>query len=528
MKRLAEVEAGGHPPSVSPLGYREDPEVRAWLARAGEALVDALVRGIRREDPVVRYASPRALHEAFAGGLGLPIPAHASPADPGVALSTIEDILDRAVHSAHPRFFNQNWAGADPISILGDWMTSLLNTTAATYEMAPLFTLMENELLARMAALLGLAPEPQGPQLRAGAHGLFTPGGATSNLYALHLARAWRVPDAMEEGHGDRKLVAFTSAQSHYSLTKGAAMVGLGRRSLVHVPCDEAGRMRVDALERAVADARKEGREPFFVNATCGTTVAGAFDDVAAIAELAEREDLWLHVDACYGGSVAFSQRHRGMLRGVERARSVAWNPHKMMGIAQQCSVLLLRDADLLRHAFASRANYIFQSDKNDADQDLGDLTLQCGRRADGLKLWLTWKLRGEAWFERRIDHALELAEMLEEKVRRHPSFTLAHPRTFANVGFWWVPPELRPLTEGGEMSADVAARLHALAPVIKNAMQREGSTMLGYQPLDGRPNFFRLLVMSPDVRASDLDETLSIVDRLGQSLVPAERESLA
>ncbi|MEL6183003.1 MAG: pyridoxal-dependent decarboxylase [Myxococcota bacterium] len=519
---------GGHPPAVSPLGYREDPELRSWLAEAGQALVDALVRGTTRDDPVVRYATPRQLHEVFADGLGLPVPSGAVPADPALALDTVKDILDRAVHSAHPRFFNQNWAGADPISVIGDWMTALLNTTAATYEMAPLFTLMENELLARMAALMGLASEPDGPQLRAGAHGLFTPGGATSNLYALHLARAWRAPEAVEEGLGGRKLVAFTSEQSHYSLSKGAAMIGLGRRSLVQVPCDEAGRMRVDALARAVQQARADGGEPFFVNATCGTTVAGAFDDVEAVAELAEREGLWLHVDACYGGSVIFSRKHRHMLRGVERAHSVAWNPHKMMGIAQQCSVLLVADPALVRHAFAARANYIFQSDKNDADQDLGDLTLQCGRRADGLKLWLTWKLRGESWFEQRIDHALALAEALEEKVRRHPAFALAHPRTFANVGFWWVPSDLRPLPEGEAMSDEVAGRLHALAPVIKNAMQREGSTMLGYQPLGDRPNFFRLLVMSPDVRESDLDATLAIVDRLGQTLVMEEHGARA
>lgn len=498
-------------------GYRADADVRAWLETTGDRLVAALVRGVERNDPVVRYATPEGWHAYFEGlGAKLPLRQGDTTISGDTALAVVEGLIDRAVHASHPRFFNQNWAGADPISVVGDWLTALLNTTAATYEMAPVFTLMDNELLARMARLIGLGDGSPAAQLQAGAHGLFTPGGATSNLYALHLARAFHDPEALRGGMGRKPLVALTSAQSHYSFVKAAMMTGLGRDNLIEVPCDEAGQMRVDALEDTLRRVRADGKTPFFINATAGTTVTGAFDDIDAIATVAEREACWLHVDACFGGSVAFSARHQPRLKGAERAQSVAWNPHKMMGITQQCSVLLLENPGLLRQAFASGASYIFQPDKNDAENDLGDLTLQCGRRADGLKLWLTWKLRGEAWFEHRIDHALELAEVLEAKVEAHPAFVAAHPRTFVNVGFWWLPEDLRGRTPPWTKAE--AARLHALAPAIKNAMQREGSAMLGYQPLEDRPNFFRLLVMSPDVREADLDETLAIIDRLGRA----------
>lgn len=511
---IAEAEeAGGH----RPLGYRGSPNIRRFLSEMGHRLTEILVQGTRRAEPVVRYAKPLGFHAAFERHVGLRLrpgePAHG----PEPLMQAVEDILSRSVHSGHPRFFNQNWAGADPVSVLGDWLTALLNTTAATYEMAPIFTLMENEILARMAELAGFAAPGAGPHVQAGAHGLFTPGGATSNLYALHLARAWAAPEVLEDGWASGpRLVAFTSEQSHYSLVKAAAMIGLGRKGLVEVACDEWGRMRVDALRDAISEARASGARPFFINATAATTVMGAFDPIAQMAELASEEGLWLHVDGAVGGSALFSPRHRSLLSGVEHARSFAWNPHKMMGMTQQCSVLLVRDPELLRGAFAANANYIFQADKNDADLDLGDLTLQCGRRPDGVKLWLTWKARGEGWFGERVDRAVSLAERLESILRKDHRFQLVHPRPFVNVGFWWVPPDLRPL-QTEKMSPSVWARLHALAPRIKDRLQREGSALLGFQPLGALPNFFRLLIMSPDVTEQDLLDTLDIIDRFGQ-----------
>lgn len=500
--------------------YRDDPELSQWLLKVGHMLSSALAEGISRDAPVVRFASPEELYAHFSDSVGLGLRPEEEAHNPEQVLVAVNTILERAVHSAHPRFFNQNWAGADPISVIGDWLTAFLNTTAATYEMAPVFTLMENEILARMSSLAGLSTWEDAPHTTAGAHGLFTPGGATSNLWAMHLARMAQLDNAAEEGlyGAGPRLVAFTSDHSHYSLEKAAVMLGLGRKSLVKVPCDEAGQMKVDELRRAILEVRDRGEQPFFVNATAGTTVTGAFDDIQAIANLTESEGLWLHVDGCYGGTVLFSETYRRLMNGCQRAQSLSWNPHKMMGMTQQCSVLLLKDKAALREAFAVRANYIFQSDKNYSEMDLGDLTLMCGRRSDGLKLWLTWKMRGDAWFKARIEHAVDLAEQLEHMVMEHPAFILAHSRTFANIGFWWVPPDLRPL-DSADVHGTIAERLHRLAPKIKDRMQRDGDVLLGYQPLPGRPNFFRLLVMNPDVTREDLQSAMNIIDRLGQEL---------
>lgn len=506
---------------MSPLdGYRDHPEILAFIERAGGRLLESLLAGTPREAPMLTYGSPEDHARALADGVGLPLvehePAHATEA----LLEAVETILERAVRSEHPRFFNQSWAGADPVAVLGDWLGARLNTTAATYEMAPLFTLMDDAILGRMAELAGWATPRRALRTAPGAHGLFTPGGATSNLYAVHLARSWKAPEALETGRAP-PLVGFTSAQSHYSMEKAFMMTGLGRSQLVQVPCDAWGRMKVDALAAAIEDARARGGVPFLVNATAGTTVTGAFDPLEPIARLAKDHGLWLHVDGSLGGSVLFSERERGRLAGLEHAHSFAWNPHKLMGITQQCSVLLLRDGSALRPAFATGAGYIFQTDKNDAELDLGDLTLQCGRRADGLKLWLTWKARGEAWFGRRIERALDLAARLEGAIVEDPRFALAHPRSFSNVGFWWVPPKMRPLPP--EPGPAAMKRLGTYPRPIKDRLQREGSLMLGYQALGALPSFFRLLVMSPDVTWKDLEASLELIDRHGLATLPVD-----
>jgi glutamate/tyrosine decarboxylase-like PLP-dependent enzyme len=273
--------------------------------------------------------------------------------------------------------------------------------------------------------------------------------------------------------------------------------------------------MKVGALRDAVASARADGRVPFAVIATSGTTVTAAFDPLDAIADLCEADGLWLHVDGCYGGSALFSSRHRHLLRGVERADSFVWNLHKMMGITQQCTALLLRDPAQLEPLFATRANYIFQADKLYREYDTGDRTFQCARRVDALKLWLAWKAAGDAGFADRVEHAVELAAHTERKIRASDGeFAVLVAGGFTNVVFTWVPPALRPL-DLSALDASTRQRLHALAPRMKARMQAEGTAMVGYQPVHGL-NAFRLLFMNPTVQTPDIDAILVHLARYG------------
>jgi glutamate decarboxylase len=486
-----------------------------------DALIDAtfvrlreLLRGADDRDPrVCEFAGPDLLERTFADA-GVPLPFR--PGEPAHELPALTRAIDatiaHSVRTLHPRFFNQNFAGADPAAIVGDFLGAALNTTLATYEAAPVFTLMERALLARLAALAGWPTHD----------GLFVAGGSLANLHALQLARTRVDPDCSERGVTGPRLVAFTSAHAHYSLQKAVTLLGLGRRSLVVVACDERGRMRPDALAQALQAAAERGERPFFVNATAGTTVLGAFDPLVALADLAEQHGLWLHVDGTFGASALFSPTQRSRMAGVERADSLAWNFHKMLGVTQQCSALLVRRPGALRSTFAARAEYLFQPDKPHADLDTGDLGFACARRNDVLKLWLTWKFRGDAGLAARIDHAVALAEACAARLAADPRFALAAPPSWVNLCFWWVPPQLRPLDR---QRPGTDATLHALAPRIKARLLADGAAMLAYQPIGDAPNSFRLLVINPAVTPADLDLVLAEIDRHGRALNDAMHE---
>ncbi|XP_073939569.1 cysteine sulfinic acid decarboxylase isoform X7 [Castor canadensis] len=307
------------------------------------------------------------------------------------------------------------------------------------------------------------------------------------------------------------------SWQCHYSINKGAAFLGLGTDSVRVVKADERGKMIPEDLERQISLAEAEGSVPFLVSATSGTTVLGAFDPLDAIADVCQRHGMWFHVDAAWGGSVLLSQTHKHLLDGIQRADSVAWNPHKLLAAGLQCSALLLRDtSNLLKRCHGFQASYLFQQDKfYDVTLDTGDKVVQCGRRVDCLKLWLMWKAQGGQGLERRIDQAFALTRYLVEEIKTREGFELVMEPEFVNVCFWFVPPSLR----GKQERPDYKERLSQVAPMLKERMVKEGSMMIGYQPHGPRANFFRVIVANPTLTRADMDFLLNELERLGQDL---------
>jgi len=386
------------------------------------------------------------------------------------------------------------------------------------------FTLMESAVLSKLGRLAGYLPSPEGRSGDAGdavpplPPGLFCPGGSTATLYALQLARHRLRPDIIRVGTRGETLKLFVSDAGHYAATKSAALLGLGTEAVVKVVTDAAGAMIPAALDDTITRSIAAGEVPFAVIGTAGTTVTSAFDDLDALADICAARGLWLHVDGCYGGSALFSADHRHLLRGVERSDSFVWNLHKMMGMTQQCTALLVRDPSQLAPCFADRADYLFQPDKLNAEYDSGDRTFQCARRVDVLKLWLAWKHHGDAGFAARIDHAVAMADHARARIAASDgAFAVVVAGDFTNVVFAWLPSHLRPLAlDPASIAAlpeEVAAELHALAPRIKGEMQRRGTAMVGYQPVAGL-NTFRLLFMNPAVTEADVD---ALLDRIAE-----------
>ncbi|NWV29898.1 CSAD decarboxylase, partial [Origma solitaria] len=475
-------------------------------------------------------------------------------------LQRCRDVLRLSVRTGHPRFFNQLFSGLDHHALAGRFLTETLNTSPYTYEVAPVLVLMEEQVLAKLRELVGWSS----------GDGIFAPGGSMSNMLAMNVARFWHFPESRSRGNWDLpRLGLFASQESHYSIQKGASLLGIGTDNVHLVRTDERwvlgdpggpgvggppmspslslplrGKMIPEELEKEIQRVKAEGSEPLFVCATSGTTVLGAFDPLDAIADVCARHGLWLHVDvslggppcgggpavplwvliplslqAAWGGSALLSPKLRHLLAGIHRSDSVTWNPHKLLMVGLQCSAFLLRDTSvggLLQRCHGVGATYLFQRDKfYDVSLDTGDKSPQCGRRADGLKLWILWKAVGSRGLGWRVERAFAATRYLLEQVKRREGFQLVIEPEFLNLCFWFIPPSLR----GQESSPEFWDKLGKVAPAIKARMIRRGSMMVGYQPHRSRVNFFRQIVTNPAVTRQDLDFFLDEIQELGWDL---------
>ncbi|XP_049639385.1 cysteine sulfinic acid decarboxylase isoform X1 [Suncus etruscus] len=486
------------------LSLAGDPMATETLLRSvfGMVLEEIVWKGTSTSEKVCEWKEPEELRQL------LDLELRSQGESQEQIVERCRDVIRYSVKTCHPHFFNQLFSGLDPYALAGRIVTESLNTSQYTYEIAPVFVLMEEEVLRKLRALVGWSS----------GDGVFCPGGSISNMYAVNLARYQRYPDCKQRGlRALPPLALFTSKECHYSIQKGAAFLGLGTDSIRVVKADERGKMIPEDLERQICLAEAEGAVPFLVSATSGTTVLGAFDPLEEIADVCHRHGLWLHVDAAWGGSVLLSKTHRHLLAGIQRADSVAWNPHKLLTAGLQCSALLLRDtSNLLKHCHGSQASYLFQQDKfYDVALDTGDKVVQCGRRVDCLKLWLMWKALGSKGLELRVDQAFALSRYLVEEMKKREGFELVMEPEFVNVCFWFVPPSLR----GKKGSPDYHEKLAKVAPVLKERMVKEGSMMVGYQPHGTRANFFRMIVANPALTPADMDFLLNELERLGQDL---------
>ncbi|XP_045550282.1 glutamate decarboxylase 1 isoform X4 [Salmo salar] len=339
-------------------------------------------------------------------------------------------------------------------------------------------------------------------------------------MYSVMIARYKYFPEVKTKGMSAApRLVLFTSEHSHYSIKKAGAALGFGSENVVLLSTDERGRVIPADLEAKILDVKQKGYHPLFVNATAGSTVYGAFDPINEIADICEKYDMWLHVDGAWGGGLLMSRKHRHKFSGVERANSVTWNPHKMMGVPLQCSAILVREKGILAGCNSMCAGYLFQPDKQyDVSYDTGDKAIQCGRHVDIFKFWLMWKAKGTIGFEQHIDKCLDLSQYLYDKIRNRQGYEMVFQGVpqHTNVCFWYIPPSLRGLEHNSE---EYREKLHKVAPKIKAMMMESGTTMVGYQPQGQKVNFFRMVVSNPAALQSDIDFLIDEIERLGHDL---------
>ncbi|KAL6697705.1 pyridoxal phosphate-dependent transferase [Trichoderma pleuroticola] len=416
-------------------------------------------------------------------------------------LQGIERLLKYSVNTWDQGFMDKLYASNTPVGVVADLLLSVLNTNLHVYHVSPALTIIEKTTTKAFANLFGFDGQYAG--------GVSCPGGSGSNLTSLIVARNTLYPESKTEGNGKHDFVVFTSAHGHYSVEKAAMTTGMGSSAVWAVPVDDEGRMKPEALRELVLLAKQQGKTPFYVNATAGTTVKGSFDAFEDISKICKEFGLWMHIDASWGGSVIFSKAQSWKMKGSHLADSLTVNPHKMLNAPVTCSLLLGPDMRIFQQANSTSAGYLFHGSDDGEIWDLADLTLQCGRRGDTLKVALAWLYHGANGFERQIDHAFNMASYLFKLLQETGNFVMvsSYPTPCLQVCFYSAP--------GGQLPSDSKANT-SRTQQIAHALVGRGF-MVDYAPGD-HGSFLRVVVNVQTLEGT-VEGLVKAMNELGQEI---------
>jgi sulfinoalanine decarboxylase len=315
--------------------------------------------------------------------------------------------------SSSKLFFNQLFGGRHSKAILGDLLAVMLNNSMATYKIAGPQVAVEKEIIKQVNKLIGY-PE--------GCGGTFPTGGSMANFMSLVMARDKKDAEIKNKGM-QGKLIAYTSVNSHYSLAKNIAFAGIGRDNIRYIKSNKVGQIDISDFKKQLENDIENGFVPFYLNATAGTTVLCAFDDLAELSPICKEHNIWLHVDGAFGGTVIFTDKYNHLVKGIELTDSFCFNAHKTLGAPLSTSVIVVKDNRDLYNSFNNDATYLYQTD--DENYNLGQTSFECGRRNNALKFWTLWKAIGTNGIAKIVEHEFQLADTARNYVKDNEDYTL-------------------------------------------------------------------------------------------------------
>jgi aromatic-L-amino-acid/L-tryptophan decarboxylase len=435
--------------------------------RSGHALVDWIAEYLEHPEkyPVLAQVTP--------GAIAASLPAHAP--EEGEPFDAIMADFERVLvpgltHWNHPGFFAYFAITGSAPGVLADFLSAALNQQAMLWRTSPAATELEQVTLGWLRRLIGLPDTFEG---------VIYDTASIATMTAIVAAREIAIADVRRLGLAGRadvpRVRVYCSDQTHSSIDKAVIAIGLGHESLRKIPTDDRFSMRTDALRAAIAEDRAAGVLPIAVVPTVGTTSTTSIDPVAEIADICGREQLWMHVDAAYGGVAAMLPSHAHILRGAERADSLVVNPHKWLFTPFDLSAFYSPRMDVVRAAFALTPEYLRTTEAAPV-RNLMDTGVQLGRRFRSLKLWMVLRSFGAREIRTRLSGHIALAQQLASWVDAHPDFERLAPVPFSVVCFRWKP-------AATSMSDE---QLDAANEQIIDAVNRTGDVFLSHTRLKG------------------------------------------
>ncbi|MDX6406488.1 MAG: aromatic-L-amino-acid/L-tryptophan decarboxylase [Blastocatellia bacterium] len=450
--------------------------------------------------PVASSATPAELKRLF----DEPMPIVGTPAEE-LLEQFARDIEPHAMQIPSPRYFGQFNPTPLAIGVWADALCSALNQNAGAWRNGPTSALIETQVIGWLCELVGYG---------AGAFGVLASGGSEANLIALKCARDKVTSEICNRGvrAANRELTVYASEQCHFSVEKSVDILGLGRHSLRKIDTDGRFHIRLDLLRAAIEKDRSEGRTPFCIVGIAGATSTGVIDPLPELAEIARENDCWFHVDAAYGGGLAFSERHKDKLAGIEVANSVTFDPHKWMFVPFACGTTLVRDGgNVLRDSFDISPEYLSE-DRGGADVQYDFFRYgQMGtRRFNALKLWMAFKFMGKRGYAETTERHIELTEYFAKRLDELSDFERVGAVETAVCCFRYLPESVRAL---GPDDQD------RIQQALQQRVEKSGKAFFPSTILHGR-RALRVNINSYLTERRHVDDLVELLKREGPACV--------
>jgi aromatic-L-amino-acid/L-tryptophan decarboxylase len=462
------------------------------MQRIGYQVVDMIVEHFTtlKDQPPVKKMDWRSMDWLIQE----PVPEKPTPIE-DILHHVKEDIFKNSAFTTHPRFYSFVPSPNNYISAIADGLASAFNLFSGAWMSSPAAAKLEMVTINWMLKLFGFPVREGG--------GLFVSGGSAANLMGLSIARKQKLNNNLEGA------VVYYSEQTHSSVDKALVVLGFHPEQIRHIPSDDNFQLPIAALEQAIKADLAKGLKPFCVVGNAGTTNTGTVDPLYKMSVLCRQYGLWMHVDAAYGGGSILSEKGHQALNGIELADSITVDPHKWFFQPYEIGCLLVRNHLLMNNTFQMLPEYLRDLEGTSEEPNFYDYGIQLTRGFRALKFYMSIKAFGLSSFRAAVEHGVQLAETVEDKLHQDENWEIISPAQLAVINFRYNPTKY-------SLSED---RIDDLNQYISQRIQEEGYAMLATTILKNKKTL-RMCLINPRIQTDDIEETFSRLQKYAQEFL--------